>query len=733
MKRFPIRPLSTAFAGGLILTACSDDLSPPPSVPPPSAVYAPSQGVVPVPSDLLFSGTQDLTFQIPGVDGVANPTATPVEIALAGLDGWSPVAPITLQFNTALDATTLVAGGTVRIFEVTLDTSTVPVGGPVNSVVSELAAGTDFTVGLAPEITTGSSVRVYFEAPLKPATSYMVVMTDGVTSLTGVPLEKTGEYLLASSPTPYPANGSINPPINALWALVNSHLVAAEGQGIARDNVVFSNVFTTQDIHAVLNGLTAVVGGGEAGVIALICGNVPSGCAGEATTVAPTNTSTLTMNQTSVITTADALPGSPGLADLYTGELTIPYYLTAANNPSDTAPVSDAAPLIERMQARFPFFTGDTVKHVTSYNVLPATTGQETIPVLVAVPNGTSGQSKPVGGWPTVIFQHGITRSRLDMIAMADSFANAGIMVVAIDLPLHGYDNTSDPVLFAGYDKNAGGARERTFGLDLLDAQGAGIPDGVVDSSGAPVINLATLLVARDNMVQATSDLLHLSAKLPGLDYDGGGADVDATRMHFVGHSLGGMIGMAFLRQSAPNIQSATFAMSGGGIAKLLDGSQSFGPVLQAGLGAAGVNPGTADYEAFLWGAQTAVDRMDPLSYAADVAASGLPIHFMEVIGGGPGGGLPDATIPNTVPFAPLSGSTPLIDTLGLTQVTADIPSGGAIQGVVRFIEGSHQSLISPSPSAAAFGEMQAQSVEFAATSGTTLTLVDESVIETTP
>ncbi|HPF14857.1 MAG TPA: hypothetical protein PLJ12_11350, partial [Planctomycetota bacterium] len=522
-------------------------------------------------------------------------------------------------------------------------------------------------------------------------------------------------------------------PIFPLQVLVNSQLAAADGQGIARDQVVLSNVFTTQGVTEELDALAAVVGGNEAAVIAGLCANLPSQCAGEDLTPDPNNLAALNVTQTSSITTADRVPGSPGHADLYTGALTIPYYLTAATNPSDTAPVADPAPITQRIRARYPFYPGDTQRFWTRYNVLPISTGQESIPVLISVPNGASGQTKPGPGWPTVIFQHGITRNRLDMLALADAYADAGILMVAIDLPLHGYADISDSVLFAGYEGTQSGARERTFGLDLVGPQGQPGPDGVVDASGTHYLNLSNLLVAQGNLAQSVSDLMHLMALLPSLDYDGGGTDVDASRVHFVGHSLGGMMGIPFLRQAGANIQSATLAMAGGGIAKLLDGSQSFGPILEGGLAAAGVLKGTPDYEAFLWGAQTIIDRTDPLLYAQAVGASGLPIHFIEVVGGGTGGGLPDATIPNSVDFAPLAGSNPLISTLGLATIVSDTVDGLGIQGAVRFIEGAHQSLISPIPSAAAFAEMTAESIEFVLTSGTALTLQDESVIDTNP
>ena len=101
--------------------------------------------------------------------------------------------------------------------------------------------------------------------------------------------------------------------------------------------------------------------------------------------------------------------------------------------------------------------------------------------------------------------------------------------------------------------------------------------------------------------------------------------------------------------------------------------------------------------------------------------------------GGGGGGGLPDAVVPNSVALAPLAGTDPVIADMGLTKIIVDTVNGGGIQGSVHFIEGGHSSILDPTANAAAFAEMQAQTVEFVVTSGTSLTLVDETVIDTTP
>jgi hypothetical protein len=82
--------------------------------------YALSTGDIPLPNDLLFGGSTDLTLNIPTLDDAnfADPSAS-----LSTLDGWSAVAPFAINFsssdaNLALDGSSIVAGSTIRVFKV---------------------------------------------------------------------------------------------------------------------------------------------------------------------------------------------------------------------------------------------------------------------------------------------------------------------------------------------------------------------------------------------------------------------------------------------------------------------------------------------------------------------------------------------------------------------------------------------------------------------------------------
>jgi pimeloyl-ACP methyl ester carboxylesterase len=708
-----------------------------------TAQFSPSAGLLPLPNDLLFSGSTDGTLNAPVP---ANPAQAGVTAALNALDGWSTVAPVAIPFSSTLDGATIL-GGAVRVFRV----STTGIGGAVTGVEEELTFGLDYFLTLSPD---SRQIVILPLQPLSGASTYLVVVTDGVLDTDGNPVERSVVFDLATADEP-----AEDPALAPLQVLIGAMLDAAEGEGIAAQDVVMSFTFRTQSIGTVLQTLTNVVLGLEVPTIQGLCAANPGlDCSED--DLDPNNVATVqNFALTNVVTIEDRV-------DVYQGELTVPTYLTAAEagGAAATDLTQDAAPLSEHWNARFGFLPVDTEHHVTGLNPLPASTGTVTIPVLVTTPKG---RMKPVDGWPVVIFQHGITKDRTVLlgalpddgaeVSLADAFATEGFACVAIDLPLHGISDghaLGAPLpggLFAGFETAADAVRERTYGLDLLDNT-SGLPnpagDGFADPSGAHFINLASLRTSRDNLRQGAVDLLWLLSTIDLIDIDGDRQpDFDADDVHFVGHSLGAIVGTLFL-QYAPQVRplrSATLGMPGGGISELLLNSPAFGPQILAGLAAAsGLTNPSAAFSAFVaqfsFVTQAVVDDGDPINYASNLVPLGgpavLPIHAIEVIGED-GVSDPDQTIPNSVATAPLSGTEPLLARLGLEDIESDT-SGGTIRGAVRFLRGNHDSLILPSlplgadPTLdAATFEMWLQTVEFAVTDGTSLTLDNEAILDT--
>lgn len=649
------------------------------------ALFVPLGGILPYPNDLYFNGSTDGTLNIPASAFMPN---TP---ALNALDGYSTTAPISIRFSTALDPATLTAAN-VRVVQVNIDNTTRATVG----VVRPLVQGADYSLALAPDAgATGSLLKITPLKPLVPSTGatdngYLVLVTNGLKAADGAAVAADTDYASIKAAQPTCASLS-NATMNGICKLTGAHLAIAGALGVPAANVVLSFSFSTQNTRDTLNALAAGVTAG----------------APRAIFVRPTGLSTHHINA--------ALPGK---ADVYAGLLDVPYY-SSRSAPLTASWVGNPSPL------------DATSRFLTRFNPVPVATEMLKIPVLLTVPNATSvgGGVKPANGWPVVIFQHGITGDRTQMLALADAFADAGFVVVAIDLPLHGVTSTANPLyarpanpLYGGTLPAGATSYERTFDLDVVNnATGAAGPDGITDSSGTSFINLPSLLTSRDNLRQAAADLLALTRAIPTLDLNGDSTpDIDGNRIAFVGHSLGGIVGTVYAGLPSA-LKTVTGAMPGGGIAQLLKDSPSFGPRIIAGLQALGLTPGTTLFENFFIDAQTAVDSGDPVNYMASAVAL-RPYHLIQVVGSGTS--LPDQVVPN-------SATQRLIAAAGPTFVKVSTPGPNAVsRGYVNYLVGDHASILSPAASLAATIEMQTQTVTFAATGGTTILVSNPAITQ---
>lgn len=682
--------------------------------------FDPANGVIPFPNNLLLQGTTDLTLNIP-VDPTA-PDAGP-KLAMNALDGFSTTAPWSMTFSAPIDAASI--AGNVHMYEVTLSGP----GGGVTGVVRELASPQEFVATLAPSDTTGATLAIVPTAPLKERTSYLAVVTNGIKDASGGNVRGSFTYLLATGHNALCTGGKSNvrflPDASAcqlepLRQLVNTQEAAAYGAGIAPGSIAMSWTATTQSITPTMKVLSAITQASPKAE----------------THVAPTGK-----------TLADLGVGLPPVADIYIGTIALPYYLGAPAAGNCTVGADGHAtacpPLTSNWKAApgayieqcAGFGLDPTSTNLTACNPIPVATSKQVVPLLLTLPNAASGKTMPAAGWPLVIFQHGITRNRTDMFAIAGTLAAQGYAVVAIDLPLHGLVDKSNPFYVGNTPFVALGAHERTFDIDLQNnTTGAPGPDGKIDGSGSHFINLASLLTSRDNLREGVADIMQLAHAASSLP------NVDASHARFVGQSLGSIVGTVVMAVD-PTIKAAVLNVPGGGIARLLDASPAFGPSIHAGLAAAGLVQGTPAYDAYFVATQTVIDSGDPINFAGngtliDPAArsneSFKSILVNEVVGGGDVPG--DQVIPNTVPGAPLSGTEPLIAALG-AQAIDKTTMGGAqgLQVVTRFLQGEHGSLLDPTDFPYATVEMQGEMASFVVSDGSAVLVNNPSILRPVP
>jgi pimeloyl-ACP methyl ester carboxylesterase len=686
-----------------------------------TALFQPAAGVLPYPTDLYFAGSTDGTLNIQPANALL-----PNQAAVNALDGFSTTAVIRERFGGALNPASFTAASVI-VVPVTTDNETKATTGVLGA---PLTIGTDFTAALATDALVGATILeitplhpllpstcisggAFLGANCKTGTGYLVILTNGITDTSGNPAVPDVDYAaiksaLAGGPT---CPSITDPTLNGICQLTGAHLQIAQALHLNPANIVLTFSFTTESTTDTLELLSAT-----------------------------TRASTLKLNATGLPTSA-ADPVLPGHSDIYVGALNIPYYL------------SKSAPLTGSWQAP-PFPLDPSSTFVTRFNPLPMATQSLLIPVLATVPNAKSlavlaGATAP---WPVLIFQHGITRNREDMLAVADSFADAGFAVVAIDLPLHGVTNTKDPLyasaanpLYAGLGLPAGQMSiERTFDLEL-------ITPGTIDPSGSHFINLTSLLTSRDNNREGAADLITFERSLNGATVVNiGGVPIFAAApsqpSHYLGHSLGAIVGGVFLGVvPATDVSTGTLANPGGKLSTLLINSPSFAPEINAGLEAQGLTPGTTLYAQFFRDSQTVIDAGDPINYIS-LATAQHPIHLLQVVGStpppasctasSPANGCPDQVVPNSATQALITASPygPAGAAGALTRIAAPAAPGpllnpNGFRAYVNFIEGDHGSIIDDVVPAVT-AEMQGEAISFAASNGQEILISIPSVIQ---
>lgn len=655
-----------------------------------TADFNPSAGVTPIPSNLFFLGTTDFTLNPP----VDDPTDyTNPLVALSALDGFSTTEKWVTTFTArpyALDTSSIKAGVNVRMFEVSTVFGTIVA---VSGIVRELTPNLEYVA-----VASGNTLAIVPTSPLKEMTTYMAVLTNGIKDTQGNDATPDQTYFLSKKADPWvDAEGHSTysliddrtaASLESLRRITAGQEAAAASMGIPKEDIILSWTAQTQSITPVLKNVRSIA------------------------RPAPTTVGFSGMNTAAV--------GGAGIADIYAGIITIPYYLGVPSAENPTAPLFDfwnAAP--GAYVAPFDALGLDpTSTNITVANPFPVVTSMQTVPLLMTVPNAASGHTKPAAGWPVVIFGHGLGGSRAQMLRMADSAAAAGYAVIAIDAPLHGI-RPEDTALAPLYIENtpfADVANERTFNVDYMNnATGALQPDGITDQSGIWMVNLISLLTQRDNIRQAQADFSVLAVTVPTISYDGDAlADLDGSTIQWVSISGGSVVGTAIVA-TEPMINNAFMSVGGGGIARFLSASAFYGPnLIQPTLKAlAGIEPGMPEYEQYLLLWQTVIDSGDPINWSAEITRHNNVV-VQEVID--------DQVVPNRVSGAPLSGTEPMIRVMGLTSYSSTQmdPNGLHIAG--RFVApASHGSLLDPTTSPAATEEMQKQMVSFLLSKGTTV------------
>ena len=246
--------------------------------------------------------------------------------------------------------------------------------------------------------------------------------------------------------------------------------------------------------------------------------------------------------------------------------------------------------------------------------------------VSIAVPDAPM----PAGGYPTVIVQHGMGASREYLVQVANLFCSQGWMVVGVDSITFGARATE-----AQYQVDTT--------TDYVNAPGAKYdgPDGIADNTpqgrNPPTDlfgNFKNLGAFRDQLREAALDTAQLyrvvssDPDLSALATDHGTPHVDATRIAYVGESLGSIEGEVAAALE-PRIEPWIFSVGGGGF---IFEAAVHGPGIGALLGAAAglyfhfLHDRLTEFHPVVNLVQTIVESADPLLYARDLVRAPQPV-----------------------------------------------------------------------------------------------------------
>ncbi|SHH36570.1 VolA/Pla-1 family phospholipase [Ferrimonas marina] len=601
--------LSAAIASIFGLTACSgdshQDIINDTGTPTPLSriAFDPGAGVLPLPNDLLFSGTLDGTLEIPGE--AESMDYTDPQIALGALDGWSTIMPMSIDVvpgsdGVMVDPASASAAGSVRMFEVVL-------GGPLSpdpecmdseslsicKVGEELMWGEDFITQAS-----GNSINLVPLKPLPPVTSYAVITTSQLMDSNGDAIAASTTYELLK--LDINTDPLVTPSQLLLQRLTNNYEnQLASAHSVDKAGITYSGVFTTQSVPDVVTTVAQLMADGF-------------NPAGPTVPVSPFFTPDWLMPPTPINQTAAQLLGltpEDGLAyvfadmaDVYVGQLALPYYQmlptvgeagvdingrfgALGDSPVAVLQLLEAGVLSQEeyatqaaaqgidpgaalmdpsllVGAQFFLADGSPVdpqKHLTRFNPLPnpfqnlaegempgAVPHKLTVPVQVTVPNAEkliafyASQGAPYTP-PAAGWPISVTMHGLGGVKELN-LAYAGVYAVK-------------GIATISIDMPLHGERSVDLNGDMIFDVSATDPSvgellgdpRYVNGNPLAFVNIASSLTVRDNFRQAIADNLALRLSVgtwAAFEASMGMMPtVDATRVSMQGLSLGGIVG----------------------------------------------------------------------------------------------------------------------------------------------------------------------------------------------
>jgi hypothetical protein len=208
---------------------------------------------------------------------------------------------------------------------------------------------------------------------------------------------------------------------------------------------------------------------------------------------------------------------------------------------------------------------GGVIPPVGTRTGTPAVQGTNQVYFNLFLPSGP----EPDDGWPVVIAGHGSGGGGKNTgnvpEAIAAKLAQHGLATIAINAVGTGF-GPEGKLIVTKTDTSTvtlpgGGRNIDRNGNGVFDHPAGSIPEGIYTKPGGP----QAIVLIRDGLRQTDADLMQLVREIEvGMDVDGDLArDLDASRIYYLGNSLGGMFGTGFVALD-PDVGASELGVAGG-------------------------------------------------------------------------------------------------------------------------------------------------------------------------
>jgi hypothetical protein len=484
----------------------------------------------PFPSDrFTVADASQLTnrrINLPLPDATTRPSDHADVSVINTLDGFNLQPRLSISFSGPIDVTTV---NSTTVFLVNLGDTTLPedTGGRIvgiNQTVWDVATNT---------------LHVESDELLEQHTRYALVVTRGVHDTDGQPVEPSDEFARLRHDLNF--GQTRDPALTEYRQDLLDALSAAERAGVKPKDVVTASVFTTQSTTAILEKIRDQLHAATPAPADFLLG--PSG---ERTVFDLGDVAGITWNQqtrvagplNAVAVNVNLLGFIPGaVGQVAFGKYVSPDYETAEK----------------------------FIPPVGTKTGTPVVQGVNEVFFNLYLPSGP----RPGGGWPVAIFGHGAGASKQgggggggvgggQSLALAASLAEQGIATIAINVVGHGFG----PLSTLTVTPSLGAPLTFPEGGRGMDQNGDGMIGNNEGISAAPP---RSIIRDRDGLRQTVADLMQLVRVIEvGMDVEGDDlADLDPSRIYYLGQSLGGIYGTAFLAVE-PSVHVGALNVAGG-------------------------------------------------------------------------------------------------------------------------------------------------------------------------